>query len=197
MRRGIKNGLLSGAVALVLAPIQARADGFVVPWVGTAFGTNISNGRTTFGVDAGGMGAGIIGGEVDFGYNPSFFGNTSDFGHNTVINLMGNIIVGIPVGGQRGPGIRPYAVGGIGLVRTQVDGGTLLKVSSSDNMFGWDVGAGLMGYFGDHVGLRGDLRYVRGTHDLATATSSAPFDIIDFNGNKLHFWRASIGVVFR
>jgi opacity protein-like surface antigen len=197
MRRAIKSVLLSGAIALVLAPIQARADGFVIPWVGTAFGSNISNGRTTFGVDAGGMGEGIIGGEVDFGYNPSFFGNTSDFGHNTVINLMGNIIVGIPVGGQRGPGIRPYAVGGIGLVRTQVDGGTLLKVSSSDNMFGWDVGAGLMGYFGDHVGLRGDLRYVRGTHDLATATGSAPFNIIDFTGNKLHFWRASIGVVFR
>jgi opacity protein-like surface antigen len=197
MRRAIKSVLLTGAIALVLAPIQARADGFVIPWVGTAFGTNINNGRTTFGVDAGGMGAGVIGGEVDFGYNPSFFGNTSDFGHNTIINLMGNVIVGIPVGGQRGPGIRPYVVGGIGLVRTQVDGGTLLRVSSSDNMFGWDAGGGVMGYFSDHVGLRGDLRYVRGTHDLATATDSTPFNIIDFNSNKLHFWRASIGVVFR
>jgi opacity protein-like surface antigen len=194
MRRAVKTLLLSGAVALVLAPMQARADGFVVPWVGTAFGSNINNGRATFGVSAGGMGAGIIGGEVDFGYNPSFFGNKTDFGHNTVMNLMGNVILGIPVGGQRGPGVRPYVLGGVGLVRTQIDGGTLFNVSSSDNMFGWDAGVGVMGYFNDHVGLRGDVRYIRGTHDLNASTG---INSIDFNGNKIHFWRASIGVVFR
>src|SRR6476661_5629033 len=113
MRRGMKAVLLTGALALVLAPTQARADGFVTPWVGSAFGSNISNGQTTFGVSGGGMGAGIIGGEADFGWSPSFFGTKSDFGNNTVMNLMGNLIVGIPVGGQHGSGVRPYAVGGI------------------------------------------------------------------------------------
>ena len=93
MRRGIKATLLTGAIALVLAPVQARADGFVTPWVGSAFGSNIDNGQTTFGVSAGGMGAGIVGGEVDLGWSPSFFGTKSDFGNNTVMNLMGNVIV--------------------------------------------------------------------------------------------------------
>jgi hypothetical protein len=51
-------------------------------------GSDINNGRATFGVTAGAMGAGIVGGEVDFGYNPSFFGTKNDFGNNTVINLM-------------------------------------------------------------------------------------------------------------
>ena len=43
---------------VVLAPMQARADGWVTPWIGTAFGSSIENGRGTFGVSAGGMGAG-------------------------------------------------------------------------------------------------------------------------------------------
>jgi len=192
MKRGIKTFIIAAAAAVVFAPMQARADGFVTPWVGSSFGSNIQNGQTSIGVSAGGMGAGIIGGEADFGWSPSFFGTKSDFGNNTVINLMGNLIVGVPIGGQHGAGVRPYVVGGVGLLRTQIDGGTIARVSSSDNMFGWDAGAGVMGYFSDHVGLRGDVRYLRGTSDLTTNVSS-----IDLNGNKLHFWRATIGVTFR
>ena len=79
------------------------------------FGSDVDNGRGGFGVNAGGMGAGIIGGEVGFGFNPSFFGSKSDFGSNNVIDLMGNVIVGIPVGGTRGGGFRPYVTGGLGL----------------------------------------------------------------------------------
>ena len=93
---------------------------------------------------------------MDFAWSPSFFGTNSDFVNNTVMNLMGNVIIGIPIGGQHGAGIRPYAVGGLGLVRSQIDGGTVATVSSSNNMFGWDAGAGVMGYFSDHVELRSE-----------------------------------------
>lgn len=192
MKRVIKTLILASAAAVVLTPVQARADGFVTPWVGSAFGSNIQNGQATLGISAGGMGAGIIGGEADFGWSPSFFGTKSDFGNNTVMNLMGNVIVGIPIGGTHGGGVRPYAVGGIGLIRSQIDGGTLGNVSSSNNMFGWDAGAGVMGYFNQHVGLRGDVRYLRATSDLKSGISS-----LDLGGNQLHFWRASIGVVLR
>jgi opacity protein-like surface antigen len=192
MKRVFKTLIIASAAAGVLAPLQARADGFVTPWVGSAFGSNINNGQTSIGVSAGGMGAGIIGGEADFGWSPSFFGTKSDFGNNTVMDLMGNLIIGVPIGGQHGAGVRPYVVGGVGLLRTQIDGGTVAKVSSSDNMFAWDAGAGLMGFFSDHVGLRGDVRYLRGVSDFTTNVSS-----IDVNGDKLHFWRASIGVTFR
>ena len=192
MKRVIKTLILAGAAAVVLAPMPAHADGFVSPWVGSAFGSNIKNGQTTFGVSAGGMGGGIIGGEADFGWSPSFFGTKSDFGNNTVMDLMGNLIVGVPVGGSHGAGVRPYVVGGVGLIRSQIDGGTIAKVSSSTNMFGWDAGAGVMGYFSDHVGLRGDVRYLRAVSDMTTNVSS-----IDINGDRLHFWRASFGVVIR
>lgn len=194
MRRVMKALIVTGAMALVFVPMQARADGFVSPWIGTSFGagSNIDNGRTTFGVTAGAMGAGIVGGEVDFGYNPSFFGTKNDFGDNTVIDLMGNLIVGVPIGGTHGAGIRPYVTGGLGLIRSQIDGGTFFDVKSSNNMFGWNAGAGVMGYFAQHVGLRGDVRYMRSFEDTNTGITT-----IDLNGNQLKFWRASIGVVLR
>ena len=194
MKRVIKSLVLTGAMAIVLAPIQARADGWVAPWIGSAFGSSIDNGRGTFGVSAGGMGDGIIGGEVDFGYNPSFFGTQTDFGNNSVLNATANLIVGIPFGGTYGKGVRPYVLGGGGLIRTQIDGvrNNPFRPSSSNNMFGWDAGAGVMGFFNDHIGLRGEVRYLRATHDMNSGIRS-----IDLNGDKLHFWRPSIGVVFR
>jgi hypothetical protein len=192
MTRFIKTLMCAGAVALVLAPIEARADGFVTPWVGGAFGSSFDNGRGTFGVSAGGMGAGIVGGEFDFGYNPSFFGTNTDFGSNSILNFMGNVIVGVPIGGTYGKGVRPYVIGGVGLIRSQIDGNTnLFRPSSSNNMLGWDAGFGVMGYFNDHIGIRGDVRYLRATQSLDTGTGNP------FNGDMLHFWRPSIGVVFR
>src|SRR5205809_6520295 len=138
MKRVIKVLVLTGAMVVVLAPAQARADGWVSPWIGSAFGSSIDNGRGTFGVSAGGMGGGIVGGEVDFGFNPSFFGTENDFGHNSVINVMGNVIVGVPIGGTYGKGVRPYVLGGAGLIRTQIDGvnNNPFRPASSNNMFG-------------------------------------------------------------
>jgi outer membrane protein with beta-barrel domain len=200
MRRALKVLTLAATVALVSAPVLAHAEGYVSPWVaanaGTRFG-DFDNGRAGFGVNAGGMGKGVIGGELDFGFSPSFFGTKNDFGSNSVMDFMGNVIVGVPIGGTHGAGIRPFLTGGLGLLRTQVDGGTLTgtltNVSSSNNMFGWNLGAGVMGYFNDHVGLRGDVKYLRSFEDANTGIV-----IIDANApGQFHFWRAAVGVVFR
>jgi len=199
MQRALKTLMVTGAIALVFAPIPARADGFVSPWFGSAFGSGdgvsngvsgdeLKNGQRSFGVTAGGMGAGIIGGEVDFGYSPSFFGTENDFGNNTVIDVMGNIIIGVPIGGTTGGGVRPYFTGGVGLLRSQIDGGTMFNVSSSTNEFGWNAGGGVMGFFNDHFGLRGDFRYMR-------AFSGDIVHGLDLG--KLNFTRLSIGVVIR
>ena len=125
MRRATKILLAIAAAALIYAPIDARADGYVSPWAGVNFaGGGLDSGRGSFGVQAGGMGGGIIGGEVDFGYSPSAFGTQNDFGNNSIINLMGNVIIGIPIGGTYGTGFRPFVTGGVGLIRTQMDGRT-------------------------------------------------------------------------
>ena len=195
MRRAFKFIVASAAVAAICAPAAARAAGFVSPWAAVQFGGRIDNvredvdrGRAAFGVTAGGMGAGIIGGEIDFGYSPSFFGTENDFGNNTVIDVMGNIIIGVPIGGTTGGGVRPYFTGGVGLLRSQIDGGTFFNVSSSTNEFGWNAGGGVMGFFNDHFGLRGDFRYMR-------AFSGDIVHGLDLG--KLNFTRLSIGVVIR
>ena len=187
MRRGLKALILTGTIALVLTPIQARADGFVSPWVGSAFGSSIDNGRTTFGVNAGAMGAGIIGGEIDFGYNPSFFGTQNDFGHNTVLDLTLNFTFGMPMGNGRGARVRPFFRAGAGLIRTQIDGGSVFNVSSSENHLGYDLGGGVMGFFSDRVGVRGDVTYFRNmTGNIVNGVDQG----------SLHYVRWSAGVVF-
>ncbi len=192
MRGVIRSLVLSAAIAGVMAPGIVSADGYVNPWAGVNFGSgsNIDNGRGAFGVSAGAMGAGVIGGEATFGYSPSFFGTSNDFGNNTVIDLMGNLIVGIPVGGQSGAGFRPYVTGGIGMIRTQIDGGTVFDVSVADNDLAWNAGAGVMGYFNDHVGIRADVRYLR------NFANSESLEALDFGGN-FKFWRTSFGLVIR
>jgi hypothetical protein len=183
--------LLTAAAALVMIgiPATARADGFVSPWAGVQFGGTLQNvgdidrGKGAFGVTAGAMGGGIIGGEFDFGYGPNALGSNT-----SMLDFMGNLIIGVPIGGQSGGGVRPYVSGGVGLLRSQVDSGTVFNVTSANNQFGWDLGGGVMGFFGDHFGLRGDFRFMR-TFDQTI------FGIT--NVGHLNFTRLSLGVVFR
>ena len=61
MRRALKACVVLAAVTIIWAPAQARADGYVSPWVaansGAGFesGNAFDNGRAGFGVTAGAM----------------------------------------------------------------------------------------------------------------------------------------------
>ena len=71
MRGFIKAIVLSATVALVCAPRLVRADGYVNPWAGVNFRQRVlEHARAGFGVNAGGMGAGVIGGEVSLRLQP-------------------------------------------------------------------------------------------------------------------------------
>src|SRR5712692_5457259 len=119
MRRLLTVLAFSSAIA-VCAPTQARADGYISPFLGVNFANNSGNGRTNFGVAVGWMGAGIAGLEFDLGYAPNFFGSQGDFGANNVLTATGNLIVGVQAGETHGVGVRPYGTFGVGLVRTEV-----------------------------------------------------------------------------
>jgi opacity protein-like surface antigen len=186
MRRVMRVLVLTAAVAFVLTPAQVRAEGYVNPWLGGNFGNSSAEGKVAFGVNAGGMGAGIIGGELSFGFAPDFFGESVE---NSVLDLMGNLIIGIPVGGTSGPGIRPFVTGGLGLIRTSIDAPGV----DAANDFGYNLGGGVMGYFTDHIGLRGDVRYLR---TLNSEDLDAP-GVPDIDLGSFHFWRATIGLVIR
>jgi opacity protein-like surface antigen len=189
----LRKGAIIAALALVLSPAAARADWLFTPNIGTTFG-GAADGREhiTYGASIGWMGAGIIGIEGDFQFTPEFFeGNDDDvdfFGSSNVFTAMGNVILGIPIGGQRGGGVRPFGIAGIGLIQQNTDADEALDIDS--NEFGFNVGGGVMGFFNDVIGLRGDVRYVRSFAD--TNDNLVTIGVGDFD-----FWRANIGVVFR
>jgi opacity protein-like surface antigen len=197
------------AVAMVSAPRTASADWIVTPFVGWNAGGSAdvsgSDGTTRtskfehkidYGFSIAGMGNGAVGFEFDLGYSPNFFetgtsnGDGFDFANDSnVLTMTGNLIVGVPIGG-RGGSIRPYAVGGVGLIRSQVqDLGAVFDVQSK-NDFGFDVGGGVMGFFGQNVGLRGDVRYFR-------SFSGSSDNVTGLGLSNFNFWRTSVGVSFK
>jgi opacity protein-like surface antigen len=195
------------AFACAMTPVRASADWLFTPFVGGNFGGNASfsdsnatfddevEKRVDFGASLGWMGNGIVGFEVDFGYSPNFFANTIgdgdfEFGDSNATTLMGNFLVGAPIGGQTGGGVRPYASGGVGLIRTNISGGDFFD-DLTTNDFGMNVGAGLHGFFTDHIGMRGDVRYFRSFQD------HDPTGDFDLGLGSFDFWRASVGVTFR
>ncbi len=207
----VRKWLLSAAVVTagcVALPRTASADWTVTPFVGWNAGGSADvsglNGTTTtskfdhkvdYGVSLTGMGGGVFGAEIDFGYSPNFFANTSNSNSvqfassSNVTTLMGNLIVGVPVGGH-GAQIRPYAVGGVGLIRSDVQDAAGLFAVNTKNDFGYDLGGGLMGFFNQNIGLRGDVRYFRGFR--GTSDNAVGLGISNFN-----YWRTSIGVSFK
>jgi hypothetical protein len=190
MRSLTKAFLLGLALAVVFAPGQARAEGYVTPWVGTDLASETDNGRSVFGVTGGYMAAGLFGFEADFGYSPNFLGSSTEFGTNNAITLMGNFILGLPIGGTHGAGVRPFISGGLGLMRTHLAGGTVVNTSRSINEPGYDVGIGMMGFFNDHIGLRGDVRYMH----MGQPSQGSGFDL---EHGIFSYWRLAGGVTFR
>jgi opacity protein-like surface antigen len=198
--------IVLGALVLALLPRPAAAEWLFTPYVGGLFGGDADFGdfddpddeierRMTFGGSIGFMGAGIFGVEADFGFAPNFFENTVgpgdfEFGDSSLFTAMGNVIVGAPIGGQRGPGVRPYATAGLGLIRSHIESDTG-AADFSNNDLGFNIGGGVMGFFGDNVGIRGDLRYFRSLQD--TEEDNEP----DFELGDFDFWRGSVGVTFR
>jgi opacity protein-like surface antigen len=192
MMRGTTNAcLICTAAAILTASVQLGADGYVTPWVGLNVASETDDGRVSYGATCGYMAGGIFGFEADVSYSPEFFGSTIDFGRSNAITAMGNVILGVPIGGTDGAGVRPFISGGLGFIRTHIEAGTVVNVSRSNNEFAYDVGGGMMGFFSEHVGLRGEVRYLRLLHDTDRG-SGVDLD----SGNRRH-WRASAGLTFR
>jgi opacity protein-like surface antigen len=203
--------VLASFLAIVVsaaAPAKASADWLFTPFIGLNWGASVTfndefgdiddefEKRGTYGASLAWMGAGIAGFEIDFGYTPNFFELTEgdgdfDYGDNNLTTLMANLTLGAPIGGQSGIGLRPYASGGVGIIRTRVDNpGDLFEVNS--NNWGFNAGAGVAGFFSDNVGIRGDVRYFRAFDDIEDDD-----DDLDITLGDLRFWRGTVGITFR
>ena len=191
----MKKYLIGAALLVAVLPAPAGADWLFTPSIGSTFGTG-DNGREhfTYGTALGWMGAGIFGWEADFSFTPEFFeGNDDDFdfdGGSNVVTAMGNAIIGVPVGGQRDAGFRPYLTAGLGMLQAEArDTDDLFRVDNSE--FGFNVGVGAFGFFSDHVGIRGDVRYLRSFVD---PDEDNEFDI---DLGTFDYWRGVGGLTFR
>ena len=185
VRKLIFAGLIC-ALALGATPRTASADWLITPFLGGNFGGDTGTNHLNYGASLGFLGNAGLGFEIDLGYAPNFFETVDEFvltDDSNVTSLMANVLVGAPSGRTR-----PYASGGIGLMR--------LQATSVDNFFdvdenswGLNVGAGVMGFFNDNAGIRGDVRYFR---KLQEDTDGAGLDLGSFD-----LWRATVGVTFR
>ena len=182
--------LAVAAIVLAVTAAPALADGLVVPFLGFNFGgdsgsdcaklTDCKTKHTNFGVSFISMGT-VFGLEEDISYAKNFFGETPGQA-NSVFSAMTNLVIGPGVGP-----VRPYVVGGVGLIRPHVSSlaGSVTSFDTKKNAFGYDLGGGVTILFGKSVGIRGDLRHFHTMQNVS---------LLIFTPQKLDFWRASAGL---
>jgi opacity protein-like surface antigen len=178
-------------VAWMAVPSIASAQGYVSPLIGYDFGgdsgcpeiTNCEDRNLNWGVAVGSLGS-VLGSELELAYAKNFFGEIPGVS-SSVLTLMGNGMIAP----RFGP-VQPYWLIGLGLMKTNVEFSTASLLENSENHFAWDTGGGLMVFFGQNVGVRGEIRYFHAFQDLEILG-------ISIANTKLDYGRAAAGVVFR
>jgi hypothetical protein len=135
----------------------------------------------------------VLGAEAEVMRVPGFFesgsGPVNLVASSSIVTLMGNAVVAVP---RRisSYGLRPYAVGGLGLMRVHVE--DVLEVFPvSESRMALNVGGGATGFFDEVFGVSWDLRYYRRfSRDNGAAA-------VPGNGGELSFWRLNMAAVFR
>ena len=185
--------ILVGAAALSL-PASAAAQIFINPSIGYNFGgdsgcpeiTGCEAKNLNWGISFGAIGS-VVGFEVEFADTNNFYGETA-VTTTRVTTIMGHFMFAPKFGA-----VQLYGLGGLGLLRSQVEATGGVAVDEEQDDFGYDVGGGLMIFFGEHVGARVDFRYFQ-SFDALKLIGLAE---LRENDNKLNFSRFSTGVVFK
>jgi opacity protein-like surface antigen len=199
----LRRTLAAALLLVALTPAAARADTLLIPWFGVNFGgdagkdfsESLDAKQFTYGFNFTWMGGGVFGFEFETGYTPDFFGKT-DVGGSAALTLTGNIVLGVPFGGQQGFGIRPYGTFGLGVLQSRTDFGATNDLD--ENNFAWNFGGGAMMFFSQHIGIRADIRYIRAFDDLDISDLEEVIDIGDIERpGKLDFTRFTTGLILR
>jgi len=190
IRRLLVLGLI-GTALTVVAATDVRAQGFVSPFIGYDFSgdsgcpqlTGCEDKKLNAGVSFGAMGN-VLGFEEEFAYARNFFGTAPGLA-SSVLTLMSNAMI-VP---KIGP-VHPYVLGGVGLIKTHVELTPSSVLTSDNNNVGWDIGGGLILFFSEHVGVRGDVRHLHSFQHV-----NLPF--VQLTEPKLDFGRASAALVLK
>jgi hypothetical protein len=122
-------------------------------------------------------------------YTPRFFqGEDSSLVTNgRALALMGNVVLTVPRSWSE-YGLRPFASGGIGLLRASVSVPGAFTVR--ENLLGYNVGGGAVGFLTERTGLRFDLRYFS---NLKPSDAAG----VSLGRVRLSYWTGTVGVVIR
>jgi hypothetical protein len=195
-----KQWMWIAAFVLLLAPSAARAEWLFTPSIGSTFGAD------TFGDKNRVMGFGIaavdddaFGWEANVSVAPNFFdGTISQFdfvGSGNIATAMINALISMQGAGRQRTSFRPYVTGGLGLMRMHVESDPADPFVTNEHEVGWNLGAGAIGFFGDYVGLRGDVRYLRSFQNGRPSwTRNVDVDIAP---GTFDFFQATVGLTFR
>lgn len=146
----------------------------------------------------------VFGLEADFGMAPGFFqrglfqfgaqrregsvgGDDNEVSSN-VTTFTGNVVVALPRRLAEYT-LRPYAVGGVGLMRVRIN--DLESLPAASTLTAIDVGGGVTGFLSDRLGVNWDFRRV---WSIGGDDQELGFSLGD---EQLSFWRASMGLVIR
>jgi hypothetical protein len=187
------------AAILTVAPTSAGADWLVVPHTGFKFGGGTTlvdlesaapERKTPFGLGVMWLGAGIVGAEADVTFIPDYFDREGAdlVTGSSVRTVTGSLVVAAPLRLTR-ESLRPYVVGGVGLLHSESQDLFGLFSFKSD-LWALNVGGGAIGFVSDGFGVRLDLRYYRNI-----SAEGQPGIVI--GDTRFSYWRLGLGLVFR
>ena len=180
-----------------VAPSRAFAEWQLRPFVGATFGGGTTlidldqaagDNKLTMGANAVWLGE-FLGVEGDLGHTPGFFerGTQILVVDSRVTTLTGNVVLALPKRLAQ-YSLRPYVVGGAGIMFARSDDGGALTVSR--NLAALDIGGGVTGFFTNRIGVSWDVRYFR---SIGAGDNKG----LSFGNEQLSFWRATMAGVVR
>lgn len=202
MTLSIRGRAWLACVLLLAAPVPARADFFIVPFLGMKFGGSTSiadfelaagKKKLVLGIGARVIDDRIIGYEVEFANIAGYFANEEVSSIRPLVkpgsyvnDLTGSVVLSLPPG-FTGGGLRPYAAIGGGLIHAQSeDFFDVVKVRRTVAAITFGVGA--TGMITNNVGVRFDLRHLR------SLSNDAPTGGV---GHQIAYSRFTVGLLLR
>jgi opacity protein-like surface antigen len=195
-------GLLALAILLLAATTTSAAEWQLKPFIGATYGGGTtylfvpqSGAKAHFVFGVSGMLLGeIFGVEGDFGHTRGFFQDESNpfnplVTDSGVTTTTGNIVAALPRHLAQYT-LRPYVVGGVGVMHITIDYRENPGTSISSTLKTMDLGAGVTGFLTKHLGVTWDVRYFRSIDRTIEAGQSV-------GPEHLSFWRANMAVAIR
>jgi hypothetical protein len=199
VRSALRSAIVLAAGFLLLSVRTHAADRQIRPFIGATFG-----GGTTFvdpedavgkaslaiGASAAFLGE-VFGAEVDIADAPGFFesGDKHLVILSRVTTISGNLVVAAPHRLTE-YSLRPYLVGGVGLMRVRTT--TAFGVFDVSTVIpALDVGVGAIGFLTNRIGVCWDVRRFQ---SVGSNTGNVG---LSFGDEHLSFWRATMAIVIR